>query len=579
MGKCVRIPGDGRKTILTGTGEVMDKNRLNECVRQVDSLSGKFERGEERALLVDLEKQTCSACPIPAKWVENYVSGPALAARIWAEYAGEQLDNPTDCEASNPVVITTSYYGDDGVIAFRSPQTGALYFNYCPAVFSAKIIMCGFSAVIVTGRLEQMGYVKIRSNGADVVSGENLRDLTVRQVEQYLGKDVLTVGPAGERYVPYAALVGPGGVCGRGGAGLVLGLKNVKALVFDSADRVVRNGVSAAEINTFQFMAVGKKNGWIPLDNYRYRTDPRLFHLSEGEALRKWPELKKNSRIKTTAEGKLIPDYDALVMLGANTGCFGLGKIAERYNTAVDLGLDPVSLGNVLGWLKEAQEKKCGYLPFEVDFTDNGDVLPLIEKIARGEPSCSSFEKLYAQSPFAYSINGLECGSCDYRGCFAEALNCALGNWFPAYVALNPVLVEKAAAFWVALNEELVMGLQSLGIRETLFVRRILALKGMKLGLLTVFREKAWLSLMPFDELEKLGINGEDVLRLGRKCRRLVREINRCISGKKPALPEYFCSDPRSNCAKPSIVPFSKLLDSYSAVYRRICTLQDSVVR
>ena len=84
-GKCVRIPGDGRKTILTGTGEVMDKNRLNESVRQVDSLSGKFERGEERALLVDLEKQTCSACPIPAKWVENYVSGPALAARIWAE--------------------------------------------------------------------------------------------------------------------------------------------------------------------------------------------------------------------------------------------------------------------------------------------------------------------------------------------------------------------------------------------------------------------------------------------------------------------------------------------------------------
>jgi aldehyde:ferredoxin oxidoreductase len=51
-------------------------------------------------------------------------------------------------------------------------------------------------------------------------------------------------------------------------------------------------------------------------------------------------------------------DYENVVMLGSNIGLGNLGQVAALNRVADELGLDTISLGNVLGFAMEASEKR-----------------------------------------------------------------------------------------------------------------------------------------------------------------------------------------------------------------------------
>lgn len=485
-----------------------------------------------KALLLNLENRTTEELLIPQKWLDMYISGPALAGRIWSEYSSGN---------TNPIVIIPSAsFGNSLTIAFRSPQTGAMALNVCSSSFSGKLSNCGYGALVIFNKLEKPGIVSISRESIDFEYTDRFFGKRVSDSESDLAKDqsALLTGPAADSRVSFASAFTDGRITGRGGLGYVMAHKNLKSII-------ITNDVNSYDPfenpNIIDVVSNAQKEGWAPIDNYTKRTDPRLFHLSSSEVSRKFP---KDMR---------TPPFDILLMFGPNCGIYDLECIVSRYALCLELGMDPISVANILAYAKVHNK-------FKIDLTDNKQIQSLMYLMATKTGMGSNLVS-------DYKINGLECGPFDFRGNFAQALNSALGRHFYNYFALEKNLTKKNPAFWQVLNEELVLGLECFGVSPSVLYTEIKKLKPLTFFCVShsKFFAQKFFSLKKVTE--KLSdyfnctITIQDIRSAGAKARYIIDKVN---SALKPDMPQFFRSDSSSNYRTDDIVPFNSLIGSYA---------------
>ncbi|MBO6001417.1 MAG: hypothetical protein J6P81_06495 [Spirochaetales bacterium] len=594
---------------------------------------GIVDRRNKKALVLDLSDETHYDWQIPDRYLECYISGPALAARLWAEFAGADVEDKSSYEANNPIVMTSSAMSNSGMpsselvsIAFRSPVSGTLCFNVCTNTVGMRLEALGYCALIITGRLRRPTVIDIKKSGVTYNVSELFIGYTVSQIEALVGVSPMTtamsIGPAGEQKVPFATVVCEGACTGRGGLGCLFGYKNIKSLCitgFDTAfertgqedeikkakeafDKVLSSSEYCHMMQRSGSSCLVKKSGkygWAPVLNFSRRTDPRLFHLGGDEIRRRYGEEHGGCvgcpilcRHRTT-DGIVIPGYEAILMLGSNIGCFDLDKIIERYAQCVNFGLDPVSTGNVLGWACQATSSGQIVL-FEPDFsfTDNSRVLPLIEMIARrtgpGEPlsfGTYALGQAFKDSSYAYTIRGLECGPYDYRGCFSQSITDCMGLWFTNRFEIDSTVITRDYADWAVLNESMVMGLESYGVSSSLIVPTVVETirhLGMRLKFIpksVIKRAKPKMIASMISAYSGSEVLAEHIIALGERCWRLIYEINialgfNMIEDTAEVLPEHFYIDPESNHKEKSIVPYRSLIERYCFLRKNTIALQ-----
>ena len=611
---------------------------LRERLEKLDNLfsaASMTERRRSRALVLDLTDETSFDWDIPEKFTDIYVSGPALGARIWAEFAGSGVEEGSTYESDNPVVITSSYMTNSAVpgcesvsIAFRSPVTGNLCFNVVSNTVGMRIAALGYSAMVIIGRLRRPAVIDVRRSGVVYNISEVFIGYSVSQIQDLIGTGSMTtamsIGPAGEQKVPFASVICEGSSTGRGGLGCVFGYKNIKSLCITGFDTSVRRDGSeydaAKAVSSFRellsqspyckamqrggsalLVKYASRDGWAPVFNFARRTDPRLFHLGGEEINRRYGEEHGGCIAcpvmcrHRTRDGIVIPGYESILMLGANIACFDMDKVIERYAQCLDSGLDPVSTGNVLGWAIEAWTSgKMSLFEPDFSFKDNSRVLPLIDMIAKrtgaGEPlsfGTYALGKACGDESFAYTVMGLECGPCDYRGAFSQSLSDSMGFWFPNYFEMHSRICTSIHAEWAVLNERIVMGLESYGLSPALIVPAVVE-PGNKLRKKLSIIPKSEIKTVKLDVISKLigAVTGvetlpEDITDLGDRCWRLIYEINMALgfnmledAGSR--LPEHFYIDPDSNHAQSSIVPFRTLVDRYCYLRKQVIASQGS---
>jgi aldehyde:ferredoxin oxidoreductase len=122
-------------------------------------------------------------------------------------------------------------------------------------------------------------------------------------------------------------------------------------------------------------------------------------------------------------------DYENVVMLGSNIGLGNLGQVAALNRVADELGLDTISLGNVLGFAMEASEKRL--IDEKVSWGKFKETKALINDIAyrRGlgnmlaEGVRSAAAKIGGKSgDWAMHVKGLEITAYDCHAAPAMAL-------------------------------------------------------------------------------------------------------------------------------------------------------------
>jgi aldehyde:ferredoxin oxidoreductase len=342
--------------------------------------------------------------------------------------------------------------------------TGTFCDSYVGGHLGPEFKFAGYDALVVRGRSERPVYLWIKDDDIDICDAEHLWGLDTFQTEdeiRRMQKDqtvrVGCIGPAGERLVRFAHInTERYRQAGRGGTGAVMGSKNLKAVAvkgtgelhihnLDNFNQLAKQAYNALLKNytiqarrrwgTARSVLHASDQDLYPTRNYQEATFEEAEGLS-AEVMEKrfWVKHKacygcpvncgKLGVIRSGPyEGTVLDgvEYETTAMLGANCGIGNYEAVAHANMLCDKLGLDTISVGNVIAYAMECYEsgiltqKETGGL--QLKFGNERAVIELIKGIAHRKglgnllaEGVKAFSEKLGESAhgFAMHVKGLE---------------------------------------------------------------------------------------------------------------------------------------------------------------------------
>jgi aldehyde:ferredoxin oxidoreductase len=429
-------------------------------------------------LRVNLDKKKAVAERYDASLARNYLGGRGFAVKIlW-----DELKRETDALSSgNKLVLATGpltgfSLPSSGklIVAAKSPLTGGYGDGNIGTHAAVQMRKAGYDATIIEGIAERPEVVLVRDRAVEFLDGKDLWGLNSFETEKKLrdlygpAAGVLCIGPGGENLVKFANIVcQEGRAGGRPGMGAVMGSKKLKAVVFlGSNDLLAAYAKDMKELGAEAYREImtkpnyafwkqqgtmstiewSQENSVLPAYNY----SEGVFEEAEAVGGFAMEKIKVSQRgcpqcnmicgnvVKDSDRKGSELDYENVTMLGPNIGLGDLRQVAALNRVADELGLDTISLGNVLGFAMEASEK--GLLEEKTAWGAFKASKALIQDIAyrrgfRGnllaEGVRSAAEKLgKGSSRWAMHVKGLEISAYDCHTTPGMALaysTCSIG--------------------------------------------------------------------------------------------------------------------------------------------------------
>jgi aldehyde:ferredoxin oxidoreductase len=425
-------------------------------------------------LRLDLTALRATVEPLDPEWARLYVGGKGLLLRyLFAELpAGADPLGP-----ENPLILATGPFAGTAVatcsrlaVGCKSPATGTLLDSYVGGSFAPELKFAGYDLVVITGRAAEPVLVLVEDERVRFLpAAERYWGLETSALEALVRKEMgphhkaLSTGPAGERLVPYACLsTDQYHKAGRGGAGAVMGSKNLKAVVVRGTGTVSVGDAKAfsADVLRIQNNAVlTPDNAWtyeegtpvlvdavsgsgaLPTRNWRTGT----FDLADGINSSALLEVRTKIRACTQcplacrqvhAFGDYVcegPEFETLGLCGANCGIGDLATLAEFNRACDELGLDTISTGAVVGLAMDLCEQ--GAADYGLAFGDAAGYLEAPGRIASGEGygaelalGARALAALKGRPDLAPEVKGLELPAYDPRGTFGMGLGYATSD-------------------------------------------------------------------------------------------------------------------------------------------------------
>ena len=364
----------------------------------------------------------------------------------------------------------------------RSPLTGLLGSSNVGGDFGFALRAAGLSALVLRGRAPRLSALWIADGRVELRDAADLRGLETDAAQAALAAgfpggrgEALVIGPAGERLLPLACVVGRRGhVAGRTGLGAVFGAKNLKGIVAagESAPATtvgaraaslardyVRQIVAARNFGEFATYGSttgvewGNELGLLATRNYATGRSSQALAV-DSAAIHQFTQRRSGCRhcpVKCKADvrvaaagGDLLgqrPDFEPLVALGPKLGIADPATVVRLHNRCDALGLDSISAGSAMAFAIDVFERgiisvrETGGL--ELRWGDVAAVGELLEGMALGE----GFAGLLAQGVrraagelgngadrYAYHVKGLELSAYDPRAAWATALGYAVSS-------------------------------------------------------------------------------------------------------------------------------------------------------
>lgn len=432
-----------------------------------DGYMGKF-------LFVDLTKEEIREIPLPGWMTEQYMGGKGFGAKILYDLlpAGTDPLAPENLLMFMTGPLTgTAAPSMRACVVTKSPLTGTFLDSYFGGHFGPEIKYAGYDGLVITGKAARPVYlwiddgeVEIRGAarfwGLDALEAnraikEELRDETVK---------IVSIGPAGEKMVRYALISCEyNRQAGRGGAGAVMGSKNLKAValrgnrlvnvddmdVFKKAIAGARADIQASpdvqglvEAGTASAVSFANETGLLPYKNYMDGMYDKAGKLSDsGQSKHLWLKSAacmgcpiRCSKMGAVRTGKFagtvtdMVEYESAALMGSNLAIDDIRAVAYLVKLCDRLGLDSMSTGSAIGFAMEACEKGLIDSPsgVRIEFGSVEAAEYLVKAIAAREGYLGELlaegvrrasEKLdHGAEDFAVHVKGLESPAWGPRG-------------------------------------------------------------------------------------------------------------------------------------------------------------------
>jgi aldehyde:ferredoxin oxidoreductase len=576
-----------------------------------------------KILDVDLTSAIVSEAELDRSLAEDYMGGKGFGAKILYD----QL--PPGCEplsadnilvfATGPLTGTFAPSSGRFEVCTKSPATGLWLDSNCGGFFGPELKFAGYDMVIIRGKAAKPMLLVIDDNKIELTPAADLWGVdalsTHRQIKNSFGKDfkVACIGPAGEKGVLFAAIISEYRALGRGGAGAVMGSKNLKAIavrgngsipLFDS-DSFMKTcresfnelanspdtGGGRQKYGTNVILSLMDEVGLHPVRNFQkgkfegaasVNEDTIEAHYVRNKACFGCPIYC--SKISEVKEGKYKgsftegPEYENVWAFGANCENIDVAAIIQAEYLCDYYGLDAITAGNVIGFLMECVEKglvKESDIGFPMTFGNDESIINAIHLIGKGEGPGKLWgqgvkklaEQIVGAQDLAMHVKGLELPAYDPRGSAGMALAYATSDRGGCHLRSWPIgdelLATEGRMDLVSLEfkAELVKTQQDLFGMVNCSGMCLFATFAVTLKQITPFLHTA-------TGLEIFS-SSEEVMKTGERVNNLVRlfNIREGLTRDMDTLPKRFFSEPlKEGPSRDRVVELDQMMEDYYMV-------------
>ena len=434
-----------------------------------------------KILNIDLNKKTTKIEKTNLNDARDFIGAKGLGAKILMDRLPIKTDPLSSKNilmfTTGPITGTSAQTSGRGTVVTKSPQTGLFLDSHFGGFFAAELKKAGFDIIIVNGKSDEPVLLVINNESIQFKDAREIWGKECLETHNWLqnkeGKvKTAVIGPAGENLVKFSAITFDGHRhAGRGGAGAVMGSKNLKAITVTGNNKIPlhnpegfakksREVLKRIQENDFvpirrkfgtpYWVKVVNEEGFIPTRNYQ-EGEFEFAKEIDADAMQKkivdkggacfncviacWNKSSiKNGPYKGVS--LVGPEYETIALMGSNLGMKTIEDIAFLNSRCNELGMDTISLGGVLGFTIEAYEKgiitKSNLNNNDIGWGKTKELAKLIEDIAyrRGKiPSIlAEGVKVAAEvlgknsKDFAVHVKGLEIPGYDPRGTFGMGI-------------------------------------------------------------------------------------------------------------------------------------------------------------
>lgn len=576
-----------------------------------------------KLLDVNLSSDVITEEELDLDFVKAYMGGKGFGAKILYDQLPPKCDPLTPENilvfATGPLTGTFVPTSGRFEVCTKSPLTGLWLDANCGGLFGPELKQSGYDCIILRGRAEQPVMLVIEDGSAEIkpvpdLWGEDAIN-THQLIKAQQGNEfrVACIGPAGEKGVRYAGIISEYRALGRGGAGAVMGSKNLKAVAvkgnrtitihnparFMKTCREAYNelaihpdtGGGRQKYGTNVILSLMEEVGIHPVRNFQKSRFEGFVSVNEDTIYDLYVRNKACfgcpiycSKIAEVKNGKYKgsytegPEYENVWAFGANCDNANLGSIVQAEYLCDYYGLDGISTGGVIAFLMECVEKSIineHDIGLSLNFGNSEAILEAIHLIGKregpgklwGEGVKRIAESLESGQEFAMHVKGMELPAYDPRGSTGMALAYATSDRGGCHLRSWPIgdellaTEERLDSMAVELKPELVKTQQDLfclinSIGICLFATFALNLKQITSFLHEVSGIEAFAS-------------SHELMKIGERINTLVRlfNIREGLTKAQDTLPRRFFEETLDDgIGKGHVVELSQLVEEYYSV-------------
>lgn len=441
-----------------------------------------------RFIRVNLTEKSWSVESLSEELLRKYIGGSGLGAKLLYDEVAPGVD---PLGPDNKIFFLTGPFCGSNIptsarhaAVAKSPLTGIFAESDVGGFWGSELKKAGYDGIIIEGQATNPVFIYINDSLIEFRDASALWGKDTYETDHLL-KDqfspdiqVMSIGPAGERQVKYAAILTDGKdgrVIGRCGVGAVMGAKRLKAVVVQGSGKVqihdkdklassIRasvKGVMNATINMNKYgtssgVIVHESYGNFPLKNWSMGRWPEGAEKISGPKMAE-TMLVGGYRCKTCVIGcgrkvKITegpykgvegagPEYETIGTLGGMCLIDNLEAIAFGNELCNRYGMDTITTGCVIAFTMELFEKgiltKGDTGGIDARFGNEQAMIDLIRLIGErkgigellGEGVRAAAEKIGGLAKeYAYHVKGLEIPAHDPRAFNGLALSYATSN-------------------------------------------------------------------------------------------------------------------------------------------------------
>ncbi len=432
----------------------------------------------QQLIRINLNDLSYKVESIPEEYYKLLLGGRGVAAKYYYDEIGPDVAPLSEENKiifmNGPLTGMPVYSGTKFQLATKSPLTEKYICSNSSGYFGPQLRRAGYDGIILEGKAKNPTYITIKDDSVEFHDASGIMGKTTLEVDEYIKTTlddkqygVMSIGIGGEKLVSYACIQVDTRSFGRGGAGAVMGSKNVKCIAARGTgqlkmhdEQALKQYISAnmkacrdgkanhTKYGTAQYTEVLNDLGCYSVKNFQTAVLENAESIYAEELVNKY-KVKNVACFRCPVAcaqfcevkdgpfkgAKSDPEYETIGAFGGQCAVLDMAAIIAANEACDELGIDTMQTGTMIAFAMELYER--GILTkedtggLELNFGNGEAMVALVKMIANrqglGDMLAKSFYEIQRERPelakYMMHVKGMAYAAYEPRGFYGMGLS------------------------------------------------------------------------------------------------------------------------------------------------------------